>query len=356
MRINIFIFLVALTASMPSIAALNNPFNKTNNMEVGTEVKWTYSDGVASKISLVADKDGSYYQLMVTNNQIRLQLVDSASKTGKPIKFEQFTIKDVQLDGSSSSLFQWCLNNQQNHSRFLQQGLTVKKDVCLNKGAQGLFVMNLNKATHSLLQKTARLTFMVKAYRTPINVTFEMQDVASVFARLGGGSTLADKKSNKEKDVSKYLSKPIPIAAPVVKAKPCLLKPPAQYPTIKTIEYVCNDDADKVKARKQLAVSIKAIKLKNEKLAKQKQLRLKQEEAARLKREARQKQLDQEKEKELKQIAEAESNMLKIRDQVSEKMIAMCNKKWATGVHRCYCEPYIKHAPSNIKSDASCGG
>lgn len=364
MRIKTFAFLVVLTASMQSVAALNNPFNKTNNMDIGTEVKWQYDNGVASKTSTAADKDGIFYQLKVTNNQIQLQLNDSSDpKTGKPMRFDQFTIKDVQLDGKTSSLFQWCLNNQQNHSRFLQQGLTVKKDVCQNKGGQGLFVMSLNKATHSLLQKTKNLTFMVKAYRTPIEVSFEVSELSAVFARLSGGSALADKKANKEKSVSKYLSKPIPIAAPVVsapkpvvKAKPCLLKPPAQYPAIKAIEYDCKDDADKVKARKQLAASIKTIKLKDEKLAKEKQLKLKQAEAARLKREAEQKLLDAEKEKELKLISEAESNMQKIRQQVATKMITMCKKKWATGVHRCYCEPYIEHAPAGIESDASCGG
>ena len=109
MRIKTFAFLVVLTASMQSIAALNNPFNKTNNMDIGTEVKWQYDNGVASKTSTAADKDGIVYQLKVTNNQIQLQLNDSSDpKTAKPKRFDQLTIKDVQLDGKTSSLFQWC--------------------------------------------------------------------------------------------------------------------------------------------------------------------------------------------------------------------------------------------------------
>ena len=60
--------------------------------------------------------------------------------------------------------------------------------------------------------------------------------------------------------------------------------------------------------------------------------------------------------KEAEAISVTEDNTSKIRNQVSEKMIGMCKKKWAEGEHRCYCEPYLEFAPAGIESDASCSG
>ena len=43
-------------------------------------------------------------------------------------------------------------------------------------------------------------------------------------------------------------------------------------------------------------------------------------------------------------------------DEITKKMVAVCNKVWTKGKHRCYCEKYIEYAPAGIKSNPSCSG
>jgi len=46
----------------------------------------------------------------------------------------------------------------------------------------------------------------------------------------------------------------------------------------------------------------------------------------------------------------------KLEDVIAKKMLVICNKKWAVGEHRCYCQKYIKFAPPGIKPNPSCPG
>ena len=53
-------------------------------------------------------------------------------------------------------------------------------------------------------------------------------------------------------------------------------------------------------------------------------------------------------------IAASQQKHQLVVDDLTKKMLGVCNKMWSQGKHRCYCEKYILHAPSSIKSDPSC--
>lgn len=343
----IFALLFALTIPAQSIAALNNPFNKTSSVDVGSSVSWDIKKGVARKTSTISDGDGTFYQLKVTRSEISLQLLESAS--GKTKSFDQLKIEEVQIDGDDSALFQWCLANQDGHDRFLQQGLSVNKGICQNNGRQGSFVMKLNQATYEQLKKAEEITFLISPYRSAVLVSFHIKGMSDVFARLSGKT-----KPVVAKPVKKTVPKPVPkpvVAKPPVKPKPaklCSIKPPANFASIKPVRYVCDNAKAKANARKKMAASVKKLRDKRARQAREKR----QTEKAL----AKQKALEEEKRKEEEAISKIEQNMNKVRSQVSERMINMCKKKWAEGEHRCYCEPYLEFAPAGISSDKSCGG
>ena len=352
----IITLLLAATFSVQALAALNNPFNKTTSVTAGANVKWDIKKGVAKKTSTTSDNDGTFYQLKVTQNQLSLHLLSSTSGAIK--SFDQLTIDDVQLDGKTSALFQWCLNNQQSHNRFLQQGLKIKKDICHNKGQDGMFLMKLNRTTYDLLKSTQDLTFIIKPYRSAVVVTFDVSDISNVYAKINSVGASATKKVEPKKPAVKLTPKPAmvkkPVAAAVaVKPKPkakkvCSIKPPLDFSSIRVVKYNCDDAAEKAKARKQMAVSVKKARDEKDKQAAD-QKKSKQTEAEKLA-------LEEKKRKEAEAVLNSEKNTNKIRNEVSERMIGMCKKKWAEGEHRCYCEPYLEFAPAGISSDASCSG
>lgn len=363
----IFAIIFAVTVSTQSVAALNNPFNKVSNVHVGSDVGWIIDQGSVNKTSTVSDNDGIFYRLILSQTELSLRLMDSSSgKDANALTFEQLTIEDIQLDSKTSTLFNWCLNNQQSHNRYLQQGSKVKKGICQNRGGEGLFVMKLNQATYDLLKKTSNITFVIKPYRKTAIVSFDVSELSNLFARLSGAKVpasvakrmtvpkpaMAAKSVVVAKKLSRFLSRPAANVVPVANAKTktvkvCKLKPPAGFSSIKTVNYKCDDVAAKNSARKKLAVEIRKIKAQNEKLALARQKHSKQARAKNL-------ELEEDKRREAEAIAAIERQTIRIRNEVSEKMIGMCRKKWAEGKHRCYCEPYLEFAPAGIKSDASC--
>lgn len=279
MNLQFFALIFALLFSAQSIASLDNPFGRATDLDVGADIKWAYKDGAAKKISKVSDNDDIFYELSVGYSELKLRLVDSASiEAARALSFEQLVIEDVLLDGKPSSVFRWCLNNQQRHNSFLQQGLKVKKDICKNRGAEGLFEMMLNRSTHDLLKKTKRLTFVVKPYRKAVNISFDVPDLSTVFARLSGATVVAKTapkkmsvpKPSAPKPVAKFLSQPAvktPVATTMISKpiKMCKVNPPTGFPSIKAVEYRCDDNAAKTKARSKIAVGVKKVRLKKEK-------------------------------------------------------------------------------------------
>ena len=39
---------------------------------------------------------------------------------------------------------------------------------------------------------------------------------------------------------------------------------------------------------------------------------------------------------------------------ITRKMIAVCEKNWLQGEHRCYCQKYIEYAPEDIRANSEC--
>ena len=53
-------------------------------------------------------------------------------------------------------------------------------------------------------------------------------------------------------------------------------------------------------------------------------------------------------------LAETEASRKVVNADITNKMLAVCQKKWAKGEHRCYCQKFIEHAPAGIESNPSC--
>lgn len=53
-------------------------------------------------------------------------------------------------------------------------------------------------------------------------------------------------------------------------------------------------------------------------------------------------------------IAASQAKQAKISDEISMKMIKVCEKYWNKGEHRCYCQKYIEHAPASIQESSTC--
>ena len=92
---------------------------------------------------------------------------------------------------------------------------------------------------------------------------------------------------------------------------------------------------------------VNEIKAQRKKAAAEAERKRKEAEAARLAKEEALK-------KEQEAIAASAALRAELSSDIAKKMIAVCEKKWAEGEHRCYCEKYIEFAPANIKSNPDC--
>ena len=109
--------------------------------------------------------------------RLRLRLTGSSQDSQYAARqFEEFAVYDVKIDGNRIDVFQWCLNNQVKHNRFLQQGLSVKKGVCQNLGEQGSYVMRLTKETIDALGEGNSIEYELKPFRTKVLVKFSIDD------------------------------------------------------------------------------------------------------------------------------------------------------------------------------------
>ncbi len=320
----------------------DNPFAKNEVINIGKDINWRIdkSSGQASKT--VSDDNGSYYHLYFDNKQLRLSISkDVAGARAK--SFNQLEVKDVRIDGKQVPLFKWCLKNQERHNRFLQQGLMVKKDICVINGENGTFIMRLNKETLVSLQTADSLLIMLKPFRKPLELDYDISDFSVMQAQLN---------SVPEKPAAVVaVAAPAPVAKVVEK---CLVKPPSAYKKIKPLEYTCSDVSSKMQAERKMAAKVDKEKEKQNKLAaeKEKQRKLaeqkKQEELA-LK-------LEQEKllAAEAVAIAASEAKQTELNNEITQKMLKVCRKYWDKGEHRCYCQKYIEHAPASIQASSTC--
>ena len=326
----------------------NNPFAKNESLSIGKDIAWNIDKQAVRATKSTSDNKGTFYHLQFDNKQLKL-VISSDASADEPKQFSQLEIKDVKINGKQSPLFKWCLNNQERHNRFLQQGLSVKKNICTIDGSVGTFIMNLNKDTLSSLQNGSRLLVMLKPFRTPLELNYDISDFRDMYLALN---------AKPERVVVKPLvGRPVvetPKAAIVAPMKKCWAGPPAKYKNIKSVEYNCAD----IVARN--AAETRVISLVNQEKAKEKKLASETEKQRKLAEEKKQKELAEKLKQEQKLQAEAaaiaasEAKQAKISNEITQKMINVCEKYWSKGEHRCYCQKYIEHAPVKIQKSSTC--
>ena len=331
-KILLFSLLLISTQAFASVGT--NPFNRSVKTTIGTNVTWQYKNDTAVKTGQDSLDSDIYYHLMFDGKSLQLRLNGGRADTpGNVRHFEQFAVNDVKIDGRRIPLFQWCLNHQEQQSSFLQQGMGVEKNICENRGENGLFTMVLNQNTIDALKNGKTLSFVIKPFRTTNIVNFSLADFASMVARV-----------TPEQEAAQPAVKG---SASTAAASMCTVKPPAGFETIKPVQYPCHSVADESHARKSMAEQVSQVRKKREaekeKKRKAELEKKKQEEAARQKLELQQKQ-------EAAAIAASKLKQQELKKEIENKMLAMCKSAWSRGENRCYCEKYIDQAPANIKA------
>lgn len=318
---------------------IDNPFGKIETLDVGNDVAWNVdkANGSARKS---AELKGTWYHLEFDNRQLVMQLSNDQAGND-PKSFTQLEVKELSIDGKSSALFQWCLNNQQRHNRFLQQGLAVKKDICKVDGGAGKFVMKLDRDTLAQLKQSSSLAVVLKPYRTPLEVSYDMADFNAMTSALNA----------KPASVAAAAT---PAAKPAVAAKKCEASAPAQYKSIKPVVYNCDDAGAKTAAESSINKQVAQEKDRQEKLAAEKEKQRKAAEARKQKELELQLANEKKLQAEAAALAASEAKQAQLNSEITNKMVDMCSKFWSKGESRCYCEKYIEFAPSGIKPNPSC--
>ena len=350
---------LAILITSSQVIADNNPFNRAVVVTAGNDVSWQFGEQTATKS--VKGNDGTWYHLFYDGLRLRLRLSGSAEDSQYGARqFEDFAINDVTIDGKRLDVFQWCLNNQAKHSRFLEQGLTVRKEICQNLGEQGTFVMRLTKDTIAYLESGAMIEFELKPYRTTVKVKFSIADFDNVNnefkrqqeeklaeIRAQEERAIADAKA-KAKAAAALATPAVVVAAPKPKPKAkCKISPPDGFSDIQAIAYDCDNVAARINAQAGIDLKVEEVQAQRAKAAAEAERKRKQAEAERLAREEALR-------KEQAALEASAAVQAELSSDIAKKMIAVCEKKWAEGEHRCYCQKYIEHAPAEIRANSSC--
>ncbi len=325
----------------------DSPFAKKNTLNIGKDISWKIDKESVLASKSATDDAGTYYHLQFDNKQLKLLISDDAAGHSAK-KFNQFQINNVRIDGKQSPLFRWCLKNQQRHSRFLQEGLSVKKDICVIDGGAGTFIMRLNKATLQSLQEGSRLSILTKPFRTPLELNYDISDFKDMVLALNARP-------------APLVTMPIAVSAENAKPKQgrkCWAGAPPKYSHIKSVEYDCDDAVSKKDAELWLTKLVtnereKQGKLDLEKESKR-QLAAKQQQKAQANKLRQQALLQAEAAAVTAAVAVSEAKQAVIGGEITAKMVAVCDKFWRKGEHRCYCQKYIEHAPESIQSNSTC--
>ena len=340
------VIMVLFMVSPVVVLADDNPFEKGENVNVGNN-EWLIKDKTATRSG---SSDGDFYHLFFDRKQLRLRITAGAEDSEISAReYQNLAIEDMQVDGKRLPLFQWCLVNQQKQSRFLQRGLKVKQNVCDNQGEKGTFVLRLNAATLDALKNAKTLTFKIRPFRTSINVNFDISDFQDMVAKLSTKVNVVQKPEV-----------PAPVVVPdkIVAVKKCKANPPRDFIKIKAMEYACNDAGAKAEAEASVEAAVVKERKHQEKVAAERERKRKEAEqaaAAKLAKELADKKAAEDKlAAEQAALAATEASKLEMNADITNKMLAVCQKKWASGEHRCYCEKFLEHAPAGIQSDPSC--
>ena len=340
-KLRILMAIMVLFMWLPVEAlAGNNPFDKNVNINIGSDNEWRIKDKTATRSG---SDSGDFYHLFYDRKQLRLRITDGAEDSEASARqYQNFSVEDVQVDGKRLPLFQWCLINQPKHSRFLQQGLKVKQGVCSNRGEKGAFNMRLNVATLEALKNGQTLSFMIKPFRSSMTVNFDISDFLDVTAKLSTRVKPVHKAPEPGQVVQ--LDK-------VIAVEMCKANPPKGFATIKSVEYDCKDAAAKTRAEASIEGMVTKERKRKAQVAESER---KRKEAEAAKKWAEKKAAEEKLAAEQAALAEVEASKQVINAEITNKMLAVCMKKWESGEHRCYCEKFIAHAPAGIESDPSC--
>lgn len=340
--------IMVLFIGLPVVVLANdNPFDKAANINIGSDNEWLIKDKTATRSG---SDSGDFYHLFYDRKQLRLRITGSAKDSEVLArKYQHFAVEDVQVDGKRLPLFQWCLGNQQKHSRYLQQGLKVKQGVCNNQGEKGTFILRLNATTLDTLKNGQTLSFKIRPFRSPINVNFDISDFSGVFSKLNTKVNLVKKAQ---------ASAPVVAVDKVATVKKCKANPPKGFASINSIEYACDDAAAKAEAEASIEAIVVKERQHQAKLAADRERKRQEVEAAKaakLAKELADKKAAEEKlAAEQAALAETEASKQQMSADITSKMLAVCQKKWDLGEHRCYCEKFLEYAPAGIESDPSC--
>ncbi len=346
----IVLLIISFFLSSPLYAG-NNPFEKKVIVNIDSATAWKVSEGVATKTG--KDKKGQFYHLMFDKKQLRLSVTrDEQGKSQK--SFSRYEIIDVQVNGDRLALFDWCLDNQSSHNHFLQQGESVRNNVCVVDGEQGEFTLWLDAPSLRAIENGRQLTFIIKPYRTPVKITYELNDFRPMLAAL---------------DTKPAPKAAVPVAVATtsssVRMKKCRVSAPAKYKKVRSVEYNCNDVAGKKAAEATLAKRIDAerarIQAREAKQAKERERKLKAEQERQQKELEANRRLQEEQRKlaaqqtlEAEAVAASAARQSELGTEITIKMVSMCQKYWTKGEHRCYCQKFIEYAPAEIQASSTC--
>ncbi len=352
-------------------AGSDDPFAKNDRINIGKNISWKIDQQAVLATKSTSDDKGVYYHLGYDNKQIKLALSDDA-KGLKLKQFSQLEVIDVKIDGKQAAIFKWCLNNQQRHNRFLQQGLSVKNNVCVINSDGSSFIMRLNKDTLQMLQQAKRLSIVIEPFRTPLELNYDISDFADMTLVLNSRVEETIIAAPNEGKPEQRKSEKQKVENRQVENRRCWAGPPAEYKNIKSVEYDCLDEASRKDAEAWVTKLVVAEKKKRQanhqsvQAAKKKAAEKKR--AVALEKEKKRKSAEVNKKNRLAEkalqnttlqaetaaIAASQANQLKINDEITQKMVNVCRKHWDKGEHRCHCQKYIEHAPSNIQANSSC--
>lgn len=341
----LFILLVALSAFSVNVSAKNSddPFAKLAAVNIGSEVSWKIDKKAVTAVKSSGEDNGVFYHLHFDNKQLKL-LISSDAQGASPKKFSQLEIKNVEIDGEQAGIFKWCLNNQERHNRFLQQGLKVKKNICSINGSKGSFILRLNKDTLMSLQNGSILSITLKPFRTPVEVSYDISDFKDMTVALNAKPQSVASAATATASV-KSAAKPI---------KNCWARPPAEYKGVKSVSYNCSDAAGKKGAEATVVESVNQEKDRQRKLAAEKDRQRKLAEEKKQKELAVKLEQEQLLAVEAAALAASQAKQAEIGSDITNKMLKVCEKYWNKGEHRCYCQKYIDHAPSSIQASSTC--
>ena len=183
---------------------------------------------------------------------------------------------------------------------------------------------------------------------------------------LSGGQTRADVAAQPaayaatRPDAAIVTAQATPASQPGPSPTPkCKLNPPRGYPEIGSIEYDCNDIEEMINAQAVIDAKVTRI-FEQRRQAKAAKRQRQQAQRSREKSEQQRQQaeaarlVEQKRKQEQEALAASETVRAELSSEITKKMIALCEKTWAEGQHRCYCEKYIEFAPAHIQSDPDC--